>query len=270
MSEGGIGTKEQTSVRSLNEKMWVALEKQVGRDRVNPKTRRQQELLLMKLPENFESVIREHTSKPDIKNSLEKGLFGKVFEELVRVDERICQEEESGEAKLLRAILNDPNQFGLKENGIDHRMRNLDIVWVDQRGKIVGAVEAKSGKIGSRGSDQVGRSFENLKSLVGKLKLIDPKILRDHGLGEIADNLDSLEVSDKFSITLAVPAFLYDEKMGPESLLDEEELVDNAAYRTAADRVKKCTILSSPFSRREVHTMTQVAMNWLQNEVPKK
>jgi hypothetical protein len=265
MSEAPQGIiAEPQNETSLVNKIKLALEKSENRSHINERRRLKQEQILNKLPSDFEMDIKAFATYVgnEIDTHIEQYVAGEMFENLVRGDLEICPKEETEEAKLIRSVLKDPDMYNLK--GIDRHMRNPDVAQINEEGEIVGAVEVKAGKINKRGIEQLNMFKGNLSALVDKLERTDPKILREHGLGLIADNLDKLKVADEFSVILAIPFGVSDGNV--ETLLKKEDFTSPEEIKKAKETLEKCKIIESPFSKTELRTISLTVTNWLQTQ----
>jgi hypothetical protein len=245
---------------TLVSQIWKSLESSEDRRGMNLGRRYRQLAILRNLPQDFDTEIKAFAAYVELQTNapLDRMLYGEIFEELVRADTEICPLPESNEAIIIRSLLKDPGIYGLQKEGIDASVRNPDVARIDEEGKIIGAVEAKSGRIDRRASSQLGTFRQSLGDLVQKLEKIEPQVLRNHGLGIIADNLDNLEVSQDFTITVAVPSGSYGGEVS--RLIKENDFSGADEVSLAENRLSSCRIVESPFSRSDIKTITDCVL----------
>jgi hypothetical protein len=251
----------------LVDRIWRELENSEDRRSVSLPRRYRQLAILRNLPQDFEAELKGFATYVEHQTDLplDRMLQGEIFEELVRADTEICPTPETQEAVLIRSLLKEPTIYGLQDEGIDVSVRNPDVARVDKEGKIVGAVEVKSGRIDRRGMSQIGTFRHNLENLVQKLEAISPQTLREHGLSLIAEKLDQLQVSDDFAVTVAVPSGSYGDNV---SNLIKEEAFSARERETVKNQLSQCRIVESPFSRSDLKTVLNCVLEWLPVSLP--
>ena len=260
---------EVNQEKPLAEQIRIALENSKDWKPIGYERKLKQKEILDNLPADLEGQIKKiaSTSRPE---ELRGRIAGESFEQIVRSDKNICPEAETPEARIVRSIMKDPSEYRLDLYGITEGVRVLDFAHMNQDEQFDRATEVKATQVDPRVIDQLKKFKENLIRVVNileDLKSKDNQILLDRGLKEIANNPKKMEVAENFAITLAVPHGTY---QGVSGLLIDEESFDhdNDEIEDAVETLETCTIIESQFSRKDLGTITNCVMDWLQKEMP--
>jgi hypothetical protein len=246
---------------NLKDALWEAIKpKNKDNPQIDKKARLQRQIL-SSLPndflDNLKQEIATESKKPD------KMIAGHLFETLVSLDPTICEEQETKIGYELRELMAHPGKYCQSLSYERFRVPDLARVRVTPNEvEVIGVFEAKAGPLDMEDLNQIGGFERNLADIFDVLKETDKSELEKSGLDEIAKHKDNFTISADFEITLAVPNGAYQDittNLTNRNLSSEEE-------RKFSDFLSDCTILECQFNRKEIRTLTETILKYLENK----